>query len=677
MATPAYTTDLTNINLGVGTWVELTGALKGGGPAAEGDYFIEGSGCISQATTVASTSGNTASMAIDLGTPVTINSGDASFHWIYFGAPNAIAMLNSGGYRIVIGGSGIVNYKMWYVLGSDTYTYGGWQNIPIDPRIPADQLAGVSTAGTQVFGSSANISNAVSKGSPYGNDAIRYGRTLQIINGVSGDSATFAGTAAVNDTNYPTTGSGNRWGLFQGTTGGYLHKGLLLMGTAATAVDFRDTNRNILIQDTIKVWPGFNAFEVRNAASVVHWTGISISSLGTTSKGRFITTNNAEVNFDTCSFTDMDSFDFLLSGYVTTTTFRRCGIVTQSGATIINSKFDNATGTKALQVADQIAKVTNTTFISDGTGYAVEGFTAAGSYNLTNLTWTNYAASDGATGNEAIHVLATTGVVNLNISGGTTPSVHSEGATVNKLTPVSLAVSVKNEGGTALAGAQVYIQKPTPGSLTSDAGNNVGDGDFVVNEVVDTDIPQSGWIIIWNKVNNGITPYRYVSWAAKTFTLRSAVTGTCSSLGTETQLLDTGSDFGGVTDLVEGDTIYNTTDLSWAVVDEIVNATELSTMQLQGGSNNIWQSGDGWRVNRLALSYTDTDDIVDVPIINEQTNTTSGMVVGNYNGSPAAINVRIRKNQGTPKYLPYNTSGNIGANGYTLTAVMTQDDVAV
>ena len=71
---------------------------------------------------------------------------------------------------------------------------------------------------------------------------------------------------------------------------------------------------------------------------------------------------------------------------------------------------------------------------SSGTGYAIEGFESAGDYDLVGLVFNDYfSGATGTTGNEAVHVLATTGTVNLYVSGGgsATFSVHSEGAEVN------------------------------------------------------------------------------------------------------------------------------------------------------------------------------------------------------------------------------------------------------
>ena len=450
MAIPSYTEDLTDIELAVTAWGELTGAIAGLASAIETDWFLEGTSCVSKPFATA----GLGSMAYVNASPITIPSGSATFHWVFFGGPNAIATLANGGYRIAIGNT-IANYKMWYVLGSDTYAYGGWQNIVVDPTVTADASYGSPSGVTTVFGSVVNLLNPIGKGNPYCNDAIRYGRSLIVEFGEAANYGTFAGAATANDA------VAARWGLFQAIAGGYLQKGLFLMGTATNAVDFRDTNRNIFIQDTTKVTSTFNEFEVRNAVSRVDWTGIQITALGTTSRGKFTTTDNADINFDTCTFTDMNTFVFMSAGTILATTFRRCGIVTQGGAVFTNCKFDQASGTKAI-VVDTVANITNTQFISKGTGYALEGFSSAGGYTFTNLTFSGYGAN--GTTDAAIHVLATTGTVAISIVGGGTPTYKSEGATVTFPSSVQLKMTVKDEAGTPIIGAWAFIDQPVPES---------------------------------------------------------------------------------------------------------------------------------------------------------------------------------------------------------------------
>ncbi len=455
MAPPNYTTDLADIDLceaGGKTWAEPTavGWTYGAGPASDDDNPFQGALAMSKAFNATGVGG----ILVNNAAGVTIPTDGAFMGWFFWAPPAALESDANGGIRFMCG-TDLANFLSWDVGGATSYAYGGWVNFAVNTTITPDDTVGTGLGNSQYFGAAVNCINSIFKGSPFLCDAFRYGRGEARMNGgEAANYATFAGFAATNDA------VAYRWGLFQAIAGGYLAKGLMVLGHTS-AVDFRDSNKNILIQNTNKVTANFNTIEVRQAGSRVDWTGIQITALGTISKGRFLTTDNADVNFDTCTFTDMNTFLFMSGATILSTTFRRCGIVTQGGAVFTGCKFDNAAGAKAL-VVDAVALVTNTEFISDGTGYALEGFSAAGNYDLTNLTFTGYAAGNGTTGNEAIHVLATSGIVNLVRTGGTLPSIHTEGATVAFPSSVTLTMTVKNEAGAVIVGAFAFIDQAIP-----------------------------------------------------------------------------------------------------------------------------------------------------------------------------------------------------------------------
>lgn len=417
---------------------------------AETDYYIQGSACNS-----ATIKTGIGAALCNAGAGITIPTDGAVYCWMYFTSPNCLDSETNGGIRFCIG-SALTAFYGYKMGGSDTYLYGGWQCLVCaDPsNLTADYTAGSPSSTRQYFGWAYSCPTSVpSKGNPYGVDGLRYGRgTLQTINGQAAAYGTFLDAAASNDS------STNRWGILQLQDGVYKFQGHFLMGTAATAVDFRDSNRSISILNTKKVTANFNLFEVRNASSRVDWTAVSISSLGTVSKGRFLVTNNAIINLTNCTFTDMDTFVFLggtNANTVTNCVFRRCGIVTQGGASISYCTFDKASGTKAV-VVDTPTAITNSSFTSSGTGYAIEGFgTANASYTLTGLTFSGYGST--GTTDAAIHVLATTGTTTINCAGS--PTYKSDGATVNIVSgTVDCTVIVKDLATTnAVQYAQVLV----------------------------------------------------------------------------------------------------------------------------------------------------------------------------------------------------------------------------
>ena len=142
--------------------------------------------------------------------------------------------------------------------------------------------------------------------------------------------------------------------------------------------------------------------------------------------------------------------------------------------------------------------------------------------------------------------------------------------------------------------------------FTSSTGNAAGDADFVVNATIPNDTPLSGTIYLVkqdsNSEENRIIRARYSSWTGSTFTFESGESGTTDGAGTGVTLIDSGA-FSGTTIQV-GDPIRNTTDLSFAWVKEIVDNNTILTTQLEGGTDDTWQSGDGWETMTLGQAYT-------------------------------------------------------------------------
>ena len=467
MAAPNYTTDLTTINTAEATtgYTEPTGATAGGIAVAEVDYFIQGTGCISKTFNATGLGG----LHYNNGSGVTIPTDGSYIAWIYYSAPNAVATEASGGMRLSIG-SGVGDYKSWYVRGSDTYAYGGWICVPVDPTMVADVTTGSPTSTYQYFGYIVNSTNAVSKGNPFGFDVIRYGRCEARMNGgdLANGYATFAGYSTQNDS------TSNRWGLIQAISGGYQVQGLVVLGYTS-AVDFRDSNTTILIANTKKVSTNFNTFEVRQATSRVDWTNISFLSLGTVSRGNFITTDNADINITGCTFTDMGTFGFLSNGTTLTSTFRRCNLVTQNSAVFTSCTFDSTNDSVKTILSNNPAAISNCSFISSGTKHAIE-ISTIGAYTFSGNTFSGYAATDGNTGNEAIYNNSG-GAVTLNITtGGGTPTVRngtSASTTVNNA--VTITITVKDEAGSNVQNARVAVYKSSDmtelmNSLTNGSG---------------------------------------------------------------------------------------------------------------------------------------------------------------------------------------------------------------
>lgn len=452
MAAPTYTTDLNVLNDFEGVIPplgEFTGYAAGRAPAESQDYPIQGTWHIDDTLNAI----GHGSIGVDNGSNITWTSGWAMFAWIVWTAPIAINTQANGGLVFMIG-SALTAFNEWWVGGSDfgSYPYGGWQCFAVDPEITYSAQTGAPGTNYRWVGGGVDCITKVAKGSPLGVDVIRYGRgELRVAGGQTANYASFTGMATAND------GTLARWGLFQAIEGAYKWKGLMYLGYGALT-EFTDSNKNIVVDNTEFVVSDFNKIEIHDATSIINWTNINISALGTVSKGDLEMIDNAEFNDTGGTFTDMNSFIYQPNATLTGRIFRRCGQVTQGGGVFDGCIFEESFAAVSL-LADDLDNIDNCSFKSDGSNHAIELTEdhAGGTYTLTGCTYTGYAASNGSTGNEVIFN-DSTGHVIINVVGGDAPTIRNGlGATTALPTSVTLTMTVKDEDGAVVVGAYAYI----------------------------------------------------------------------------------------------------------------------------------------------------------------------------------------------------------------------------
>lgn len=443
-----YNTDLALFDAAdsAGNWAELSGHTSGAAPSADSENYFQNASSVSQATGQAS--GTTAGMECDYGSAITWTAGWVIMAWQYYAAPTNLNPWASGGMRIGVGSSsGNMNY--WNAMGDNfgDLPKGCWQNTAIDPSDPsgstyswlaADGTAdGSPTGAVRVFGSLPNVRAKITKGSPHAADIIRYGRGEIYATGTGG---TFAGYAAANDA------ATAKWGLFEAVRGGYLWKGLFSYGQTGTALTFSDGNKTIFLDDTPRVRADFNKMQILNASTSVTWNNISILGVNTSITG---SAPNAPGVFDFSigtidinggTFVDLGAWEFNSNSTIDDATFRRCKSIISGSAAFTGVLFDSANDTEAVVVAN-LNELSGCRFIKGASGHAVELTGAAGSYNWdgiasgydTGSAGTDVANTGGSiTGDETIHVTATTGTITINVGAtATTPSVSSAGAQVD------------------------------------------------------------------------------------------------------------------------------------------------------------------------------------------------------------------------------------------------------
>lgn len=461
MAVAAYTTDLSAagnlVDDAEGTdanWTETTTWAQGGGPGAEPDYYIQGTG--SQSQTV--TKSGLASAVYNKGSGITIPSDGAMLVWMNAVVTGLLATDANGGLRLIMG-SGLAAFNAWNLGGKDSYTYGGWVNLAVNPTInggTADYTVGAPSGTLQYLGAGINLTAGASRGNLFSVDVIRYGRCeSRFAGGTSPDAAcTFAGFAAVNDN------ASNRYGLLQAVSGGYLYKGLMVLGYGA-ACRFTDSNTMVMVDNTKKVTTAFNRIEIRNASSEVNWTGIAFLALGTVSRGQLEVVDDCDVNIAGCSFTGMDTFIFKSATDVLTSVFRGCRVITANGANFAGTQFIGYEGSANSSYlswntnVDPQSKLANCAF-TKGTAatHAIEiGTSGPTTIHIpTSCTFSGYNASDEQN-DSTLYIANTTDTINIYYDG----EISYKRAGSNTVNILASQPTLTIEANVDLTGAEIRI----------------------------------------------------------------------------------------------------------------------------------------------------------------------------------------------------------------------------
>jgi hypothetical protein len=535
MAVPSYTEDLTDLTTAESStnWVELTGTItltlgseafnaQGTPAGADGDYpFIQGSFSVTQdctkSTAVGSLAYNNAAGTGGHGTD------GAYFVWQNYMVASNIQTYANDGFMLCVG-SGLGDYDVWVVGGVDKapYPYGGWVNHVVNTTVTADYTAGTPTATEQYIGAAVFVNTGSQKGEVHNVDVIRYGRGSAIFEfGQAADYADLAGFAALNDA------STARWGLIQETAGGYLWKGRMQLGTVTNAVDFRDSNQNVFIQWTPKVTANFNLIECINTASNVEMTNFSFTCLDTTtaSQGRFLMTDQCDVNVDGTTWVDMDTFVYDKGGTKTVTgiggTYRRCALVTLGLADLSGSLFDSSTvaadegavfDDRTTTAATNISELDNCTFVQGTNAHHAIRFGTGvdDDITLTGIEFTGFDSTADANG-ATLRFDATSGSMNVNLvdctvdgNPATTANVgvdDAAGITVTLVVdPKTTKFTVQNAAGTVIENARVLAE-------TADNGGGSG---FPYQAAVTTLTQTTGTATLTSTAPHGLDTNDYV-----------------------------------------------------------------------------------------------------------------------------------------------------------------------
>lgn len=437
---------------------------------------------------------------------------------------------NSGLMVRVTDGAG--NYTQWHVAGSDTWD-GSWRNFVLD----LTNTANVHSSSGTLSLADVDIITWYTDNSNSGNiriidntwlDAVRYG------DGLTAHSTTTE-NIDFQDIADDDALTANYYGVLQETDGVLFCQGGINIGLDANTTNFVSSGETLYFRDRIVdaghyginyVSGGANVTSISFDALVCKTVGLSGAELNLPADvgAPPSITNSTFINMglSTLYYATVSGTRFVGCGNFSTTScdfdacvFDACGIHLEAGAssTYDNCTFDGATGVNALTVP-VFTGLTNNTFISSGTGHAVELNSTVIQTDMS-VNWNNfssgYAATDGSTGNETIHVNLPN-VTNLTINVGAgyqTPTIRVTGTTVVTVVvnPVTTLITVKNRAGDRIVGARVYAITTGGGPIADDTVifNTLTDSNGQVSDTRALGAPQT--ITGWARKSTAPSPY--------------------------------------------------------------------------------------------------------------------------------------------------------------------------
>lgn len=456
MAVPAYATDLNDIFLDQSTgFTTLSGRVT----FPETDDYIQGASCWSHDPFSSGIEGGVYNSA------ETIATDDAVFFWLKCDIVPAIATRAAGGMQALIGNASTA-FNGYYVRGNDDYVLGGWVCVPVDPvHATADATVGSPNATTAYFGCRWNIPGAgPNKGYPLKIDAMRHGRQVEVTAGEIANPATFESLTTYADNN------ARRWGIAQGTNTGMTQQGIVYWGTAAAACYSRVSNKTLVFLDTLGFTvTDFTQLIFANASSDIVWDSVVISSLDPLNRGIISVLNNAPVTITNSVIQDInttadggsnsvwDGTKWISSDAVTSVggSFLGCQVLTSNVAA-------NASAFVYNQNADPDGELDGMQFTQGAAAHhAIEfGASIPADITLRDMVFTDFDAD--TTNGAALHFLDTTGTIDVNLIGMTTPTYKSAGATINFILP---AQTLTITGVPTNAEYRLYVEDVTAGKI--------------------------------------------------------------------------------------------------------------------------------------------------------------------------------------------------------------------
>ena len=462
-----------------GTWAEL----GGGGISANTDNYLYPPASIGHVYASKSGFGYYTCPATYDFTPTTgVQEGQFIYIWIQIQSASAFDTLANNGFSFVVG-TDTSNYRTYKLAGSGAgegkpFDGGGWKLFVIDPTI-AGSIADVGTfnlATINMVGLWMDTIVSVRADTIF-IDQISIGKGLRV-----------TGTGDVDEiVAYCTDYTNRAWGVFQKRGSiGFAYGGLALGdNTLATVNTALTDSGNVVEFGYTEFWDNtswalthpadYNKITLEKHASfTTDYTSNNtvllgsdlaklsiVADIGSTQALYGGSLNTVEA-FVTASsdITESKVFSAIASSSISNIpdgcTWDSSGLITiESGGGLINSIVSNSIAPIALVVGD-VSSLANDSFISVGTGHAVE-LTTTGTFSWDGHSFSGYGA-DGTT--DAVIYNNSGGAIILNIvNGASTPTVlNGTGASTTIVAgAILLKMVVKDQGGSPIVGAFAYI----------------------------------------------------------------------------------------------------------------------------------------------------------------------------------------------------------------------------
>jgi hypothetical protein len=310
---------------------------------------------------------------------------------------------------------------------------GGWIRVWVDPLRTADISGGTYDAlSNRQWGCTWTIGDVGGTALNCQLDRIDYtANGLLITAGTIGAPGQFS-----DGTDFDSGIGTNRQGVLVPLDGVTYCNARFTIGSAVET-HFTDTGFTFIFANQTLCFEAFMglSIDLSNASTVINLVNGTIKSGGTANLGDITVTGSAgQLNITQGSIGPVRVIGLRANCTLDGVTISESGVINGNNAafTLTNSVVTNSTAQSALVwnaiSIDPDTYLSGTSFISAGTGHAIElSEDTPTTVGLTNVNFTGYSA---ATGNEAVWVRRTTGTVTINVSGGDTPTIRTDGATV-------------------------------------------------------------------------------------------------------------------------------------------------------------------------------------------------------------------------------------------------------